>query len=443
MQEFASPHALRNEIQSLLVQNGLDGDCFLKMLDYTIDLFESQGLGTEYYGYHNINHELEVTYVTLLTATATAITGFSTKDLKYLYVTALFHDFDPQKSIDKPHEQNVIRYISGNKILGQLLNDAAMDLEILKAMILRTSYPWRGDVKEKAEMQIKECFERSKRARGDRLFQEHVMYLGRYLSVVDRMGGYSLGDFAKAMEMAKMNAHALAWKPSLIVKRSVAYFEELLGEDASMCRMILNILPKHMRKNFFETTLSFMNLRQQEITIQANFAYENLKLLPVIDNMSARQDPEFIRLLYSIFLELPKPLQFCGSEFEESIKDPETILTTLRLDSSDGEIIGFAKGGPLERYSLRSEIKDANYGLKNTIFLEPLAIKMGYWGLKGGSEMRHMFIMQAHAKKFKNLTSFALRNVIKARIDREDAEFVFQFDPERWDYYRIKIESSI
>ena len=36
------------------------------MLDYTIDLFESQGLGTDYYGYHNINHELEVTYVSLL-----------------------------------------------------------------------------------------------------------------------------------------------------------------------------------------------------------------------------------------------------------------------------------------------------------------------------------------------------------------------------------------
>jgi hypothetical protein len=29
--------------------------------------------------------------------------------------------------------------------------------------------------------------------------------------------------------------------------------------------------------------------------------------------------------------------------------------------------------------------------------------------------------------------------VIKARIDKEDAEFVQQFDPERWDYYRVKL----
>ncbi len=93
----------------------------------------------------------------------------------------------------------------------------------------------------------------------------------------------------------------------------------------------------------------------------------------------------------------------------------------------------------MENYRLRPEIRDENYGLNNTIFLEPLALKMGYWGLKGGSEMRHMFIMQAHAKKYKYLTSFALRDVIKSRVDKESAEFVTRFDPERWDYYRIKI----
>ena len=111
----------------------------------------------------------------------------------------------------------------------------------------------------------------------------------------------------------------------------------------------------------------------------------------------------------------------------------------MRLNNCNGEIIGFAKGGPLELYKLRPEIKDENYGLYNTVFLEPLALKMGYWGLRGGSEMRHMFIMQAHSKKFKYLTSFALRDVIRSRVDKEGAEFVTLFDPERWDYYRIKL----
>ena len=251
--------------------------------------------------------------------------------------------------------------------------------------------------------------------------------------------GYALGDFKKAMEMAKMNAHALAWRPSLIVRSSVAYFEELLNKEPDMSKAILRILPKEMRKNFFDTVLSFMRIRQQEITIQADYAYENLKLVPTIDYMETRKDPKFIQTLYEIFLELPTPLQFEKDNFEKSVKDPKTIINTLRLNDKNGEIIGFVKGGALEKYKLREEIRDENYGLRNTIFLEPLALKIGYWGLKGGSEMRHMFIMQSYSMKYKYVTSFALRDVIESRIDKEQAEFVTRFDPERWDYYRIKI----
>ena len=36
---------------------------------------------------------------------------------KYLYAAALFHDFDPQKNVDKPHEESVIRFISLDKKL--------------------------------------------------------------------------------------------------------------------------------------------------------------------------------------------------------------------------------------------------------------------------------------------------------------------------------------
>ncbi len=432
---------MKNEILSTLVESGFAEDCFVEMLSYTIELFETQGLGVDYYGYHNINHELEVTYIALLSANLNndGLNKFSLEDLKYLYTAALFHDFDPQKSVDKPHEESVLRFISNDVKLQNLIKQARLDLEIIKVLILRTTYPWSGKLKEDAERQIKECFRKSQIAKDDEKYQEHIMKLGWFLSVVDRVSGYALGDFSKAMEMAKMNAHALAWNPSLIVRSSVAYFEELLNKETDMCRTVLKSLPSHMRKNFFDTVLSFMSIRQQEIAIQANYAYENWKMVPTIEKIVTRKNPDFIQSLYKIFLELPKPLQFNKDKFEESVKDENVILTTLRLNSSDGEIIGFAKGGPLESYTLRPEIRDENYGLYNTVFLEPLALKMGYWGLRGGSEMRHMFIMQAHSKKFKNLTSFALRDVIKARIGKEDGEFVTKFDPERWDYYRIKI----
>ena len=408
------------------------------MLDYTIDLFESQGLGADYYGYHNINHELEVTYVSLLAAEQGKV-QFSDEDMKYLFIAALFHDFDPEKNVDKPHEERVIKFITTDKKLLQLINTTNIDLDIMKVLILRTTYPWSGEYKKNAEEQIKECFQNSDLTRNDQQYQQHIMEIGQYLSVVDRISGYALGDFTKAMSLAKMNAHALAWRPSLIIRSAVAYFEELLNKEPDMTKSILRILPKEMRKNFFDTVLSFMEIRQQEITIQADYAYENLKLVPTIENMATRKDPNFIKTLYEIFLELPTPLQFQKENFENSVKDPQIIINTLRLNDKNGEIVGFVKGGALEKYKLREEIRDENYGLGNTVFLEPLALKMGYWGLKGGSEMRHMFIMQAYSMKYKYMTSFALRDVIKARINKERAEFVTQFDPERWDYYRIKI----
>jgi len=421
-----------------MLQNGLEDDCYVEMLDFTIDLFESHGLGDDYYGYHNIKHELEVTYVSLLALKQDKV-KFTDDDIKYLYIAALFHDFDPEKNVDKPHEESVIKFISTDRKLCQLMDTVNIDLEIIKVLILRTTYPWSGNFKKNAEEQIKQCFQNSDLTRNNQQYQQHIMEMGEYLSVADRISGYALGDFTKAMEMAKMNAHALAWRPSLIIRSAVAYFEELLNKEPDMVKEIFKILPKEMRKNFFDTVLSFMRIRQQEITIQADYAYENLKLVPTIESMTTREDPNFIKTLFEIFLELPVPLQFEKECFEKSVKDSQVIINTLRLNDKNGEIVGFVKGGPLEKYKLREEIRDENYGLENTIFLEPLALKIGYWGLKGGSEMRHLFIMQAYSMKYKYLTSFALRDVIKARIDREQAEFVTLFDPERWDYYRIKI----
>ena len=386
LQKIANVHSMRKEILSLMAQHNLQKNCYVEMLDFTIDLFESQGLGTEYYGYHNINHELEVTYGSLLSINQEKI-KFSEEDKKYIYIAALFHDFDPQKSVDKPHEKSVLEFISSDKKLQKLMIDAKIDLEIIKVLILRTTYPWKGKNKKYAEIEIKQCFENSELTKNDQELQQHIMEIGRYLSVVDRISGYALGDFTKAMEMAKMNAHALAWRPSLIIRNAVAYFEELLNTESSMSKAILKELPKEMRKNFFDTVLSFMKIRQQEITIQADYSYENLKLVPTIENTSIQKDPNFTKTLFDIFLELPKPLQFGKENFEESISDPETIINTLRLNDRNGEIVGFSKGGPLEKYQLREEIKDKNFGLKNTVFLEPLALKMGYWGLRGGSYM--------------------------------------------------------
>ena len=264
---------------------------------------------------------------------------------------------------------------------------------------------------------------------------EHFKMLGHFLSVADRIGGYALGDFGKAMEMAKMNAHASGWHPALIVRRSVSFFEDMLNNDAELCELLLNSIPKHMRKNFLDNITSFMKLRQEEIQIYNKFTYEGLALVPCIEKSS---NEDLIDSLLEIYRELPRPLQFTREDFVESVHDDSTILNTLRVGNPKGPIIGFAKGGPLESYNFQSKINDKNYGKGNTIFLEPIAIKNGYWGFHGGREIRQLFLMQVHSKGYKYMTSFAMRDVIQHRKKNEKTiEFVKKFDPEKWDYYRV------
>ena len=68
MQEFANLHSLRNGIFDLLSSVNIATKQNTELLDYTIGLFNKNGLSSDYYGYHNIDHELEVTYVTLISA---------------------------------------------------------------------------------------------------------------------------------------------------------------------------------------------------------------------------------------------------------------------------------------------------------------------------------------------------------------------------------------
>ncbi|MDE1764709.1 MAG: HD domain-containing protein [Thaumarchaeota archaeon] len=441
MQELYSTNDLREKIVKILNSAGFDSQCYCKILDYTIDLFHQKGLGIDYYGYHNIVHELEVTYVTLVAAQWQSLQDtISKEDIKYLFAAALFHDYDPQKRIDKPHEPDAVNFVKTDKMLGILLKEADIDSNIVASLILRTTYPWHGDKKEKAELLIDNFYSMSDITRDIPSQIEYYKKLGWFLSVADRIGGYALGNFSYALEMAKKNAHSLAWHPSLIAIRSVAYFEDLLNNESEMCNQILEALPRTMRKSFMDNVLGFMKLRQTEIQNQASVIHDKVKLVPTIDPIKTRDSEEFANALFEIFQELPYPLQFTKANFADSIRDPDVLLNTLRFGDENGPIVGFVKGRALESYKLRQGIDDPHFGKKDTVFLEPIALKMGYWGLRGGREMRLLFLMQAQSKGYKYLSSFALRDVIQERMKRnEKIEFVKQFDPERWDYYRVKL----
>jgi hypothetical protein len=439
MQQFVNPHSLRNEILNLLSSVELATDENVKLLEYTINLFKKNGLGSDYYGYHNIDHELEVTYITLMSSIKLFHENkLSLDDVRYLFAAALLHDFDPAKSSDRPHEKNVIDFINKDDTVQKLLSDANVDLDLIRALILRTVYPWIGEVRSSAEKMILEYLISSSITKDNKEKQNHFMTLGHFLSVSDRVGGYALGNFSKAMDMAKMNAHASGWHSTLIARRAVSFFEDMLNNESSMCEMVLNGLSKHLRKNFLDNILGFMKLREEEIQIYNKLTYEGLQLVPTIEKN--RTDEEFIKTVLEIYKELPKPLQFSREDFVQSIHDNDTILNTLRIGNAKGQIIGFGKGGSLEKYNFELDIDDQNYGKNNTVFLEPVAIKNGYWGFHGGREIRQLFMMQVQSMNFKYMTSFAMRDVINYRIKRErNVEFVKKFNPERWDYYRVTL----
>ena len=78
----------------------------------------------------------------------------------------------------------------------KLIDEASLDIEIIMALILRTSYPWTGEFKIKPEMQMRECFQRTEITKDNPEKQSHYEELGWFLSVTDRIGGYTIGDFS-------------------------------------------------------------------------------------------------------------------------------------------------------------------------------------------------------------------------------------------------------
>ena len=72
------------------------------------------------------------------------------------------------------------------------------------------------------------------------------------------------------------------------------------------------------------------------------------------------------------------------------------ISHTQHYCDKNGEIVGFAKGGALEKYSLREEIRDENYGLGNTVFLESIADSLVNYVLFTNSFVWHFIYLFKH-----------------------------------------------
>ena len=197
-------------------------------------------------------HELEVAYFTLLAANGQKRQEhrFSKKDLITLFIAALFHDYDPLKQFDKPHEDSVERFIRNDGKIKRWIDDFEVSIDIIIALIYHTAYPFKGIIAEHANKRIQKLFTTAGIPENDITVRKHYEDLGWFLSISDRIAGYSLGNFDHSRELARRNVHSLGWHPSLINEESVKYFSAL-KEEKEMVERVLHGIPNEYKNKFF------------------------------------------------------------------------------------------------------------------------------------------------------------------------------------------------
>jgi hypothetical protein len=462
---IAEEAVLKDKIIHLGTSMGLQDKWINSILRHAVSEFSKKGLGSDYYGYHNIDHELEAAYITLLAfknnnnnnnnGVNSEVNDNSNNnyiklqdDIKYLFVAALFHDYDPLKQFDKPHEDSVEWFLRSDKRIKRFIDDIEINIDIVIAIIHRTAYPFRGKIAEHAKKRMQELFTRAGIPENDTLKRDHYERLGWFLSVSERIAGYTLGNFERAMELARRNAHALGWHPSLINEESVKYFSSL-KEEKKMFECVLDGLPEIYRNNLFNNIQAFRVAWQQEIDIRNSIRSSKITLVPVVENrIDNNKDDDYQQSLVGSILDihkqLPAPICVEKQKFRSMLSDSHTILITLRINDNSGEIVGYAKGGPLENYQLRRGTYDGNLGKNNTAYMEYMSIKPGYWGATGGHLLRIEFLKQAKHRGYTFVTSYVHRHVILHRINEgEDIEIVQKYDPDKLDYYRIDLRKLV
>ena len=450
---------LKDKIIQLGTMMGLQDRWIHRIIRHAVSEFSKKGLGSDYYGYHNIDHELEAAYLTLLAANGqnkeeekANNNKFSVDDIKYLFVASLFHDYDPLKQFDKPHEDAVEWFLRNDDKIKGFIKAVGINIDIVVAIIHRTAYPFRGKIAEHAEKRMEELFTYAGIADHDTKTRKHYQDLGWFLSVSERIAGYALGGFERSMELARTNAHALGWHPSRINEESVKYFS-ILKEEKEMFERVLCAVPDEYKKNFYDNVAAFKEAWANEIEIRNSIRRGKISLISIVEKTIEHEEvvlePTVRESVLNIHRELHIPVGIKGEKrFRKSLNRSDTILITLRVVKDDndkfGEIVGYAKGGPLENYNLRRGTHDENWGKKNTAYMEWISIKPGYWGETGGHVLRIEFLKEAKRRGYSYITSYVHRNVIMQRVNKgENIEIVQKYDPDKLDYYRVNVSMMI
>jgi hypothetical protein len=481
---LAHEAVLKDKIVNLGTSMGLQDKWLQRIIRHAVSEFSKKGLGSDYYGYHNIDHELEAAYFVLLAAKGQTdnnvddeedaeVVGmqyksdkFSQEDIRYLFVAALFHDYDPLKQFDKPHEDAVEWFIRHDEKIKKFIDDVGINIDIVIAIIHRTAYPYKGRIAEHAEKRMEELFTHAGIDENDSKRRQHCRDLGWFLSVSERIAGYALGNFEHSIILARTNAHALGWHPSRIYEESVKYFS-ILKEERRMFEFVLLGIPPEYKKNLFDNMATFKDIWAREIDIRDSIRKNKIALIPVVEeigegnaneneneNENENQSHTYplventIESVLKIFRELHVPVDINNeARFRKSLNWSGTILVTLRVKDphkpDEEETVGYAKGGPLENYQLRHGTHDENFGKENTAYMEWIGIKTGFWGENGGHILRLEFLKEIKQRGYSYVSGYVHRDVILHRMSvGEYVEIIQKYDPDKLDYYRYDLSSQ-
>ena len=166
------------------------------------------------------------------------------------------------------------------------------------------------------------------------------------MSVSERIAGYALGNFEHAMELARRNAHALGWHPSLINEESVKYFSAL-KEEKKIFEYVLDGLPEKYRKNLFNNIQAFREAWQQEIDIRNSISANKITLVPFvekrIDDNKHNYQQSLVGSILDIYKQLPAPIRISEQKFRSMLSDSHTILITLRINDNSEKLLVMQK----------------------------------------------------------------------------------------------------
>ena len=265
----------------------------------------------------------------------------------------------------------------------------------------------------------------------------HYHELGWFLSICNRIAGYSLGNFEYSKELARLNAHAMGWHPSVINEKFVNYFTAL-KEEKSMLKPVLQAIPENLRKNFHETLLISERHGKMKYKSELCCDQKKMNLVIQVERTGDFIDANLINSIIKMYKEIHTSISPNEVDFKESLCAKETILITLRINEQGGTIVGYVKGGPLEEYKLRRGTYDENSGKDNTAYMDWIRIKPEYLGENNaGNLLRSGFINEARNRGYEFVSSYVHRDVIGSRIDKgEVIEVVQKYDPDKLDYYR-------